>query len=111
MGDKQHVFAALVLLSSAAAGPLTTAEEAPVGQAVAAGELADHSLYQPVEPVHTGCQRHTVVWSGGVARRGPDRIRPRPVRSRWQAADHKRIFCAGGDPYRRTRVADQPWIR
>ena len=114
MGENNSAFVTLVLLG-AISGPATSAEQPPHRQdgpaAAATGEVADHRLYQPVEPRYSGCQRHTVVWSGGIARRGPDRIRPRPVRSRWQTADQDRIFCTDGDPFQRRRVADQPWIR
>jgi len=63
------------------------------------------------QAVHSDCRRNGVVWSGGIAHRGPDRISPRPVRSRWQSADKSRIYCAGGNPFSQHRVADKPWIR
>ena len=69
------------------------------------------SAFENEQAVHSDCRRNGVVWSGGVARRGPDRISPRPVRSRWQTADKSRIYCAGGSPFSQKRVADQSWIR
>jgi hypothetical protein len=57
------------------------------------------------------CHRYRVTWSGGIARRGPDRISPRPIRTRWQRAGDPRILCAGGDTFSQRRVADQPWLR
>jgi hypothetical protein len=74
-------------------------------------EYTGRPPYHSVKTAYSGCQRHSVVWSEGVARRGPDRIRPRPVRTRGQSADENRIFCSGGDPFRQKRVADEPWIR
>lgn len=61
--------------------------------------------------LRSDCRRNGVIWSGGVARRGPDRISPRPVRSRWQRADRSRIRCSEGESFQRRRVADQPEIR
>lgn len=70
-----------------------------------------NAAYENEQATHSDCRRNRVVWSGGVARRGPDRISPRPVRSRWQSADESRIYCAGGNPFSQQRVADQSWIR
>jgi len=56
------------------------------------------------------CQRYGIIWSGGIALRRPDRISPRPVRSRWQGAGESRIRCAEGGAFEQRRVADQPWI-
>jgi len=115
MGKKKNALVPAVLLSAissfVSAGEITPEEQGKQSAAAVASEYPDRTPYQTVEPVYSGCQRHTVVWSGGVARRGPDRIRPRPVRSRWQGADQDRIFCRGGNPFRQKRVADQPWIR
>ena len=113
MGDKTRAIV-LFILFAAPVGPATATEEPGhhyTRQAAEPRAVKERALYQPVEAVYSGCQRHTVVWSGGIARRGPDRIRPRTVRSRWQGADYDRIFCSGGDPFQRKRVADQPWIR
>ena len=63
------------------------------------------------EREYSDCRRHRVVWSGGVAVRGRDRISPRPVRSRWQRAGQSRIRCTGGESFDRIQVADQPWVR
>jgi hypothetical protein len=57
------------------------------------------------------CHRYRVTWSGGIARRGPDRISPRPIRTRWQREGESRILCAGGNSFSQRRVADQPWLR
>lgn len=42
------------------------------------------------------CQRNRVVWSGGHALRGPDRLRPRPIRSKWQSQTESRLRCPEG---------------
>jgi len=115
MNRNTTVFPLAVLLS--ALSGYVPADEIPregQGKQAAAdlvSEYTDRTAYNNAQAVYSDCRRHTVVWSGGVARRGPDRIRPRPVRSRWQSADDKRIFCAGGDPFRQKRVSDEPWIR
>ena len=114
--DKHENAIVLAVLSSAMSGVLQAGENPRQGQAeqaatVEAGDYSGRSPYHSVKTVYSDCQRRGVVWSGGVAQRGPDRIRPRPVRSRWQGADEKQIFCMGGDPFSRKRVADQPWIR
>ncbi len=59
----------------------------------------------------SACRRYGVIWSGGAALRRPDRISPRPARSRWQGAGESRIRCADGDAFRQSQVADSPWIR
>ena len=64
-----------------------------------------------VKTVHSDCHRNRVIWSGGIARRGPERISPRPTRSRWQGSDEPRIYCGGGSPFSQKEVADEPWIR
>ena len=115
MNRKTTVFLPAVLLS-VLSGFVPAAEIQREGQGKqtatdVVGDYTDRTPYNSVQAVYSDCQRHTVIWSGGVARRGPDRIRPRPVRSRWQSADDNRIFCSGGDPFRRKRVSDQPWIR
>ncbi|MDH3899511.1 MAG: hypothetical protein OEU51_00530 [Gammaproteobacteria bacterium] len=78
---------------------------------VALTKTGSSTSYSSVQAVHSDCRRNGVVWSGGIARRGPDRISPRPVRSRWQSADKSRIYCGSGDPFSQHRVADKPWIR
>lgn len=78
---------------------------------VALNKSGTSTSYSTVQAVHSDCRRNRVVWSGGIARRGPDRISPRPVRSRWQSAEKSRIYCAGGKPFSQHRVADKPWIR
>lgn len=70
-----------------------------------------HTRDETVQAQSSKCRRNGVVWSGGTASRFSDRISPRPVRSRWDRAADSRIGCAGGDAFKRYRVADQPWIR
>ena len=67
--------------------------------------------YEKVQAPGAKCRRNGVVWSGGTASRFSDRIRPRPVRSRWDRDTDSRIGCAGVDAFIRYRVSDQPWIR
>lgn len=75
------------------------------------GEYQGYSASRTVKTVYSDCRRHGVVWSGGIALRRPDRISPRPVRSRWQDDEDSRIFCTEGDPFTQKRVADTPWVR
>ena len=95
-----------------------------VSFAAAAGERPDRARFDVAmividkstvhdneQAIRSDCRRSGVVWSGGVARRGPDRISPRPVRSRWQRGDVSPIYCTGGKPFSQQRVADQSWIR
>ena len=67
--------------------------------------------HHSVKTENSDCHRYRVIWSGGIARRGPDRISPRPTRSRWQGSDEPRIYCGGGSPFSQKEVADEPWIR
>ena len=62
-------------------------------------------------PQRTKCRRNGVVWSGGIASRFPDRISPRPVRSRWDRKADSGVGCAEVDAFKRYRVSEQPWIR
>ena len=71
----------------------------------------NHTRYEVAQAQSSKCRRHGGVWSGGVASRFADRIRPRPVRSRWDRAADKRIGCADVDAFKRYRVSDQPLIR
>lgn len=57
------------------------------------------------------CRRNGIVWSGGIASRFSDRIRPRPVRSRWDRDADSRVGCTDVDAFKRYRVSAQPWIR
>lgn len=57
------------------------------------------------------CRRNGVVWSGGIASRFSDRIRPRPVRSRWDREADSSVGCADVNAFKRYRVSEQPWIR
>ena len=114
--DKQKTAFPLAVMLSAISGFVCAGEIPRQGQvtqsaAAVAGETPGRTPYQSVKSVYSDCQRRRVVWSGGVARRGPDRIRPRPVRSRWQSADDNRIFCTGGNPFSRKWVSEEPWIR
>ena len=101
----------LVLLLLAGSGIAGAAEQSHEAQGrqhliVVAGDYLPAATYRSAKIAHSDCHRNRVVWSGGVARRGPDRIRPRPVRSRWQGADENRIFCPGGNSFSRKRVAE-----
>ena len=113
--DKINAFLLTLFLSAIFgfvwAGEIPREGQGEQAAAAEAGESPGRAPNHNMKPVYAGCQRNTVVWSGGIARRGPDRIRPRPVRSRWQTADENRIFCTGGNPFRQKRVSDEPWIR
>lgn len=89
-----------------------------------AGELADasaldafedrrytHPRYEVLQVLNSKCRRNGVVWSGGVARRFPDRISPRPIRSRWDRDSDSGVHCSGVDAFEQLRVSDQPMIR
>ena len=78
---------------------------------VVASEYLTRTPYPSVKTVYSDCHRNRVIRSGGIARRGPDRIGPRPIRSRWQGTDESRIYCSGGNPFSKKKVADEPWIR
>ncbi len=72
------------------------------GQAAAqAGSEPDATRISPAgEELRTlaaaYCQRNRVVWSGGHALRGPDRLRPRPIRSKWHSQTESRLRCPEG---------------
>jgi hypothetical protein len=116
MHKKNKTIRPLVLLLAVIPGFVSTVEAAGKHRGNR-GSLATMTRYVPgaahsnAQAVHSDCRRDGVVWSGGIARRGPDRISPRPVRSRWQAVDESRIYCAGSKPFSKHRVADLPWIR
>ena len=76
-----------------------------------ARDYLNRSPNQSVKAVYSDCHRNRVIWSGGIARRGPDRISPRPTRSRWQSPIESRIYCSGGNSFTQIKVADEPWIR
>ena len=78
---------------------------------VVTSEYLPRTPHHSVKTVNSDCHRNRVIWSGGIARRGPDRIGPRPTRSRWQGTDKRRIYCGGGSPFSQKEVADEPWIR
>ena len=67
--------------------------------------------YEVAQALSSKCRRNGVVWSGGVASRFPDRISPRPIRSRWDRAEDKSIRCTDVDAFKQRRVSDQPLIR
>lgn len=70
-----------------------------------------HSRYKAALTQRVKCRRNGVVWSGGIASRFPDRISPRPVRSRWDRKADSRVGCDEADVFKRYRVSEQPWIR
>ena len=112
--DKKHIPLVLLLVAGpgfAGAAELPREAQARQQLIVATGDYLTPETYRSAKLAHSYCHRNRVVWSGGIARRGPDRIRPRPVRSRWQGADENRIFCPGGNAFSRKRVADDPWLR
>ena len=67
--------------------------------------------YKVVHALTSKCRRYGVVWSGGVASRFPNRISPRPIRSRWDRDVDNRIRCDEVDAFNQRRVSDQPMIR
>ena len=116
MNRNNNCLRLVVLLLMANAGLVSPAGAAGSRLAGAGSDMAmtgydKNVVYKNRPAIHSDCRRNGVVWSGGIARRGPDRISPRPVRSRWQRGDESRIYCAGGDPFSQQRVADQSWIR
>ena len=108
-----HLVALLLMAHSGFFSNATAAGERPAraGFDVTKIVYAKSTVHGNEQAIHSDCRRNGVVWSGGVARRGPDRISPRPVRSRWQSADVSPIYCTGGKPFTQQRVADQSWIR
>lgn len=67
--------------------------------------------YKVVRFLASKCRRNGVIWSGGVASRFPDRIRPRPVRHRWERGSDNQIHCNDVDAFSQLRVSDLPMIR
>jgi hypothetical protein len=116
MNKKNNPVIPLALLLSAISGVVCAVDIPRKAQGnqeftVAASEYLTRTPYHSVKTVYSDCHRNRVIWSGGIARRGPDRIGPRPIRSRWQGTDESRIYCSGGNPFSQKRVADEPWIR
>jgi len=116
MNKKNKYIRPLAVLLAVLPGLVSTGEAASkrhgnTGSAATITGYVNSSPHSSVRAVHSDCRRSGVVWSGGIAWRGPDRISPRPVRSRWQSVDESRIYCAGGNPFSKNRVADLPWIR
>jgi len=112
--DMRYWLTAVLLAAQAALMAPASAGESPDTGASSAALIvihpADTSTGRFTREEST-CRRYGVIWSGGVALRRPDRISPRPVRSRWQGAGESRIRCADGDAFRYSQVADSPWIR
>ena len=54
----------------------------------------------------SGCRRYGVSWSCGVAQQLPDRISPRPVRTRWDMANISRIRCGKSQVFRSRSLTD-----
>lgn len=79
--------------------------------AAAAGGGYDENRHETEQTISAKCQRHGVVWSGGIALRFSDRIRPRPIRSRWERDGDNGIFCRGTSAFEQYTVSDQPWVR
>ncbi len=59
------------------------------------------------------CLRNRVVWSGGIALRGPNRLHPAPVRTKWQTRGESRIRCplSATSTKLRHRAAATPRVR
>ncbi len=70
-----------------------------------------HARHKIAQAQQSKCRRNGVVWSGGIASRFSDRIRPRPVRSRWDRDADSHVGCTDVDAFKRYRVSAQPWIR
>ena len=116
MNKKNNPVIPLALLLSAVSGFVCAGDIPRKAQGnqeftVAASENPTRTPDHSVKTVDSDCQRNRVIWSGGIARRGPDRIGPRPVRSRWQGTDESRIYCSGSNSFGQKRVADEPWMR
>lgn len=112
----KHSFQAglcVVVLSALFAGGTNAAGSSRTGSvdAVETDSYADEVWYSSLQREQSGCRRYSVTWSGGIALRGPDRISPRPVRSRWQDPGASRVRCQGGDAFSQRRVSARPWIR
>jgi hypothetical protein len=112
--DMRYWLTAMLLAAQAVLLVPASAGEAPDTGASSAALIVMHR-----DGTNTGkftreapaCRRYGVIWSGGIALRRPDRISPRPVRSRWQGAGENRIRCKDGGAFRQPQVADSPWIR
>lgn len=113
-GYRRWSLAVLLSVALAATSAAVAAGESAGGAAYSAAVIVVHpgnAEPRRLAPGRSDCRRHGVIWSGGTALRQPVRISPRPVRSRWQGAEAGRIRCGGGDAFRQSRVAEQPWIR
>ena len=116
MTNKNNAVILFALLSPTICGFVCAGDMPPKVQGnqestVVTSEYLPRTPHPSVKTVHSDCHRNRVIWSGGIARRGPDRISPRPTRSRWQGSDEPRIYCGDGSPFSQKEVADEPWIR
>jgi len=95
-----------------------------VGVIALAGPVAAGSLEIEVVPPQeeavspealnpSRCHQRRIVWSGGIAFRGPRRLRPRPVSSKWETRAQNPRSCPGpaSAVLRRYRVSDHPNLR
>ena len=99
------------MLSVPGAGVSASDSSDTASRNVSADSRHTQTRYKVAQAQSSKCRRNGVVWSGGTASRFADRIRPRPVRSRWDRDADNRIGCADVDAFTRYRVSDQPWIR
>ena len=99
------------MLSVTCAGAYASDSPDTVSPDVSADSRHTHTQYKVAQLRSPKCRRNGIVWSGGVASRFADRIRPRPVRNRWDSDTDSSIGCAGVDAFKRYRVSDQPLIR
>ena len=103
--------ACTAMLSVTSAGACASDSPDTVSPGVSADSRHTHTQYKVAQLRSPKCRRNGVVWSGGVASRFADRIRPRPVRNRWDSDTDSSIGCAGVDAFKRYRVSDQPLTR
>ena len=96
-----NVLAIALLLSGTAAADWRTVDGLHHGADYTTLEASGRSL----------CRRYRIVWSGGVARRGPDRISPKRFRTKWQTGKEPFVHCQGTMHSERVRVSDEPGIR
>ncbi len=111
---RRYWLAAMLLASQGAIITVAAAAEAPVTDTSSFALIVLHpgtANTDLSDRERSDCRRYGVIWSGGTALRGPDRISPRPVRSRWRGAGESRIRCAEGGAFKQSQVADRPWIR
>lgn len=95
------ILATVLLLSSTAAADWRTVDNFRHGADYTHLKSGGRSL----------CRRYRIVWSGGVPRRGPDRIGPRQFRTKWQTGKEPFVQCRSDNAFRGVRVSDEPSIR